>query len=142
LNTGIAALLYIGGLMAIGVAAVYVYTAITGDESGANLQPLARKGNPFYPIFGPGPSDPSKFGGGNNTNSSSTGGNYTLPKINIPTSRNQEQPQQPQSQQPQGWWFGTSAPSSSAKAAYYYYMYDPMSAQEEERYEQPWALQH
>jgi hypothetical protein len=137
LNTGIAALLYIGGIMVIGVAAVYAYVVITGDETGEKLQPLARKGNPLYPIFGPAPSDPSKFGSNNNTN---TSGNYTLPKVSIPTSRNNNQVQsqpQPGSGLPPGFWYGTSA--ASAKAAYY--MYDKMSA-EEERYEQPWALQH
>ena len=99
MNTGIAALLTFGAIAVLAVGAVYVYTAITGDVTGEKLQPLARKGNPLYPIFGPGPSPDPLANNASSKNSTSAGGqgNYTLPNIKIPTSRNyNNQQQQPQ----------------------------------------------
>lgn len=77
MNLGIAALLYFGGAMIAGIALVYAYVAITGDEYGEKLLPLAKEG-PLYP-FGEPPYDPSKYRI-NNTNTTAGGGNYTLPK--------------------------------------------------------------
>jgi hypothetical protein len=59
MNLGLAALLYFGGTMAVGLALVYAYTVITGDTTGEHILP------------------------GKPTNQTA-GGNYTLPKINAP----------------------------------------------------------
>ena len=115
MRAGIMALLFYGGMGLLGIAAVYGYIVLTGDETGAKLQPFARKSG----------------------NTTTPGGNYTLPQISVPTSRNQPQQQEggpSQSQLPPRWWFGTSA-NSSANAATYFY--DSLAAQEEQ-YE-PWA---
>ena len=65
MNLGLAALLYFGGGIAVTIGLIYAYVAITGDEYGERLLP----GEPFT-----------------NQTSNQTGGNYTLPKINVPTS--------------------------------------------------------
>jgi hypothetical protein len=65
-------------LATIGLA--YAYAAITGDETGEKLAPIARKG-PLYPLGGEAPYNISKY-----QNNNTTSGNYTLPKISIPTS--------------------------------------------------------
>ena len=63
----LAALLYFGIPIVATIGLVYAYVAITGDEYGENLVPIAQQTS-FYP-YGPPPYDPSKYGGGNNTNS-------------------------------------------------------------------------
>jgi hypothetical protein len=84
MNLGIAALLYFGGGILASIALVYAYVAITGDEYGEKLLPLAKEGL-TYPVGAP-PYDPSKFGNRTNSTNSTMGGNYTLPNIKIPTS--------------------------------------------------------
>lgn len=70
----LAALLYFGIPIVVTIGIVYVYVAITGDEYGENLVPIAQQTS-FYP-YGPPPYDPSKYG--NNTNANNT--NTTISK--------------------------------------------------------------
>lgn len=65
MNLGIAALLYFGVPIVAAIVILNVYVAITGDEYGENLVPIAREG-PLYPFGGEAPYDPSRYG--NNTN--------------------------------------------------------------------------
>lgn len=73
MNLGIATLLYFGVPIVVGIGLVYAYVAITRDEYGEKLAPIARKGL-LYP-FGEAPYDPSRYG--NSTNNTNT--NITKP---------------------------------------------------------------